>query len=100
MTEYDYGPWQDVPEGGLVQLEGFPDGYKGHPSPRYRILTPRPRREFHVGKWYKTTIGTRAWKRCIAVEGGMGWLVCADVAEAWPADEIDWSVPPRDEAPE
>lgn len=104
--EYEYGPWVEVPEGGLVQLEGFPDGYKGHPTPRYRIATPKPKRELVVGKWYRRK--GNWWSQVIAVSGDHVWMTRsgnpADGAIRWGAINlhplIEWSTPPRDEAPE
>jgi len=115
--EYDYGPWVDVPIGTLVQVRkktydnNLP--HLGHPVPAdsYRILTPKPRREFVVGKWYADKDGY--WRKCIAIEGKAAWLLAERGDAAWPwtldglepgstrtTSDIDWSVPPRDEAPE
>ena len=98
--EYDEGPWVDVPEGAIMEWVNK-DGSEGDwPILRYRILTPKPRREFVVGKWYRTYAG---WRACIAITKEGAWLAHTDgcpVAHVWSIDRIDWSVPPRDEAPE
>jgi hypothetical protein len=104
--EYEYGPWIEVPEGGLVQLDGLYSGeaYKGHVTARYRIATPKPKRELVVGKWYCLIGGT--WSKAIAIDDEGAWLAVSgtDVARFWPNTSIrhgiDWSTPPRDEASE
>ena len=101
--EYDASLWERIPEGGMLEWGDGPGTQAAvrYRSGYFRILTPKPKREFVVGKWYKPNIPTVwCWRRCIAVEAGLGWLVYRGVAEQWNARNIDWSASPRDEAPE
>lgn len=123
--KYEYGPWVGWNGGGcpvtpstLVQRAylgpvevvepreagGFvwanPLGC--YPIVAYRIATPKPKRELVVGKWYRSCTGKT--RQCIFTEEGGGYFR----ADTRPGSSvswcgvfmIDWSVPPRDEAPE
>lgn len=102
--EYDEGPWVDVPEGTKIYLsctvnaKTITERTRCTEPARYRILTPKPKREFVVGKWYKRD--NADWVHCIALENGFAWLAGPTYATRYTAEYIDWSVSPRDEAPE
>lgn len=101
--EYEYGPWIDVPEGTEIEIDTRDRWGAVYPGARYRILTPKPRREFVVGKWYCCEDGE--WRRLIFSDEEGAWLTCPDdhdEAMRWLHKHsiIDWSVSPRDEAPE
>jgi hypothetical protein len=75
----------------------------------YRIATPTPKRELQVGKWYRAADhrGDK-WRMCLwKAPRGHVWLTDTDDARQplnFPIDYvtkhmIDWSTPPRDEAP-
>ena len=100
--EYEYGPWTSPPEGGCIQLDN--GTYKIPYFGRYRIATPKPKRELVVGKWYRTK-WRGEWFQCLFVEGEyLGGYFRKhkgdDIAEWRGLDQIDWSVSPRDTAPE
>lgn len=105
--EYDEGPWVELPDGALVELGRHTLGIGPLDAIRYRILTPKPRREFVVGKWY-AAFNQSGWRRCLAIEpNGDVWLVAPYASNdavrrtyAKACEVVDWSAFPRDEAPE
>lgn len=120
--EYEYGPWAGWNGGGcpvapstLVQrayhgpVEASEPREAGeflwlnepgsYPIVAYRIAAPKPKRELVVGKWYWMGGG---WMLCIHSEGDFGWMRRSPNNDAYRnhVSQVDWSTPPRDEAPE